>query len=102
MLSQVEPHVKQIPLPLFSFLFLNGHLRSSIVLAVLASNGTPIPSAFLMIHASGLTFLRSVIRSCAREKHHHGKGQGYRASGGPALDFPVHYASKNKNGHCQI
>jgi hypothetical protein len=99
MLPQVEPRANQIPF--LSFLFLNGHLGCSIVLAVMAFTGTLMRSGFPMIHAWGFAFLRTVIRSCAWDKRQHDKGHGDQASGGPTLDSPVHYASKNKNGHCQ-
>src|SRR6184192_3915952 len=101
MLPQVEPRAEQIPF--LSFLFLNGHLHSPIVLAVPASTGTLTRSACPMIHACGFAFSRTVIRSCAWDKHRrHGKGHGDHASSDPTLGSPVHSASKNKNGHCDL
>src|SRR5437773_2197672 len=100
-IRQVEPCAEQIPF--LSFLFLNGHLHSPIVLAVPASTGTLTRSACPMIHACGFAFSRTGIRSCAWDKHRrHGKGHGDHASSDPTLGSPVHSASKNKNGHCQI
>jgi hypothetical protein len=55
-----------------------------------------------MIYEFGFAFPRTVIRSCTWDKHHDGKCQSEQGSGELTLDFPMHDASKNKNGHRQI